>query len=60
MSVHMAMPCVMIGSWSSPLPSQQSSSIHLTQTIPPDNDVKQLKEKTVLRCSVDTDTAVYR
>lgn len=29
MSVHIAFPCVIIGSWSSPLPSQQSSSTHL-------------------------------
>ena len=29
MSVHIALPCVIIGSWSSFLPSQQSSSIHL-------------------------------
>lgn len=28
-SVHIAFPCVIIGSWSSPLPSQQSSSTHL-------------------------------
>lgn len=28
-SVHMALPWVMIGSSSSPLPSQQSSSTHL-------------------------------
>lgn len=32
-SVHMAFPCVMIGSWSSPFPSQQSSSTHLTEEI---------------------------
>lgn len=30
MSVHMALPWVMMGSWSSPFPSQQSSSTHLT------------------------------
>ncbi len=29
MSEHMAFPCVIMGSWSSPLPSQQSNSIHL-------------------------------
>ena len=29
MSVHIALPCVMMGSWSSPRPSQKSSSIHL-------------------------------
>lgn len=29
MSVHIAFPWVIIGSWSSPLPSQQSSSTHL-------------------------------
>lgn len=28
-SVHIAFPCVIIGSWSSPFPSQQSSSTHL-------------------------------
>jgi len=32
MSVHIAIPCVIIGSWSSPLPSQQSSSTHLPQS----------------------------
>lgn len=30
MSVHMALPWVIMGSWSSPFPSQQSSSTHLT------------------------------
>lgn len=29
MSVHIAFPWVIIGSWSSPFPSQQSSSTHL-------------------------------
>lgn len=28
-SVHIAFPWVIIGSWSSPFPSQQSSSTHL-------------------------------
>jgi len=36
MSVHMALPCVMRGSWSSFLPSQQSSSIHLQGTVQSD------------------------
>lgn len=30
MSVHIAFPWVIMGSWSSPLPSQQSSSTHLS------------------------------
>lgn len=34
MSVHIAFPWVIIGSWSSPFPSQQSSSTHLgTQSV---------------------------